>query len=558
MLELRLLSSLAKVFYRDAPPERPEKEWLSALCGERVSLQAAYKQSVDSGRIWGCLKVEAPKGVDVTVRRVRYMPGNIPPRYRKDDGYLHADDGLYPDLLEPFEQGNEWVHLLSGTWQSIWIDLQLSASAKPGRYPIIVQISSKEGEVLNRVETILEIIGEDLPPLAIPRISWFHTDCLAQYYNEDVFSERHWEIIENFAACSVQHGINSLLTPIHTPPLDTEVGGERLTTQLLDITVTDNGYKFGFEKLERWVKMCIRIGVEYIEMAHLFTQWGAKHAPKIMGTKDGKYIRLFGWETDATGDEYSAYLSQMLPALIAKLKEWGIAEKVIFHISDEPRLEHLENYKAARAIVNPLLEGLKIVDALTDYNFYKEGALSVPIPSVEHITPFIENKVPELWCYYCSAESYKVPNHFFMQPSYRNRILGVLLYKYNIAGFLHWGFNFYNCVHSVYPINPFRTTDADGSFPSGDSFMVYPGADGKPLASLRLLVAQDGFNDLRALRLLEKKIGREAVLNLINENLEEPITFSNLPQNEEYILFLRQKVNRLIRDSEERLSALGV
>ena len=553
MLELRLLSSLAKVFYRDAPPERLEKEWLSALSGERVSLQAAYKQNVGSGYIWGCLKVEAPEGVDVTVRRVRYMPGNIPPRYRKDDGYLRTDDGLYPDLLEPFEKGNEWVHLLSGTWQSIWIDLQLSASAKPGKYPIIVQISSKEGEVLNRAEAILEIIGEDLPPLAIPRISWFHTDCLAQYYNEDVFSEKHWEIIENFAAYSVQHGINSLLTPIHTPPLDMEVGGERLTTQLLDVTVTDNGYKFGFEKLERWVKMCIRIGVEYIEMAHLFTQWGAKHAPKIMGTKDGKYIRLFGWETDATGDEYSAYLNHMLPALITKLKEWGIAEKVIFHISDEPRLEHLENYKAARAIVNPLLEGFKIVDALTDYNFYKEGALSVPISSVEHITPFIEKKVPELWCYYCSAESYKVPNHFFMQPSYRNRILGVLLYKYNIAGFLHWGFNFYNCVYSVYPINPFRITDADGSFPSGDSFMVYPGADGKPLASLRLLVAQEGFNDLRALRLLEKKIGREAVLDLIDENLAEPITFSSFPQNEEYILFLRQKVNKLIRDLKETL-----
>ena len=549
MVEMRLLSSLAKVFHREAPMGRAEKEWLSALGGERVSLQAAYKQSMDTRRVWGCLKVSAPDGITVAVRRVRYIPGNIPPRYRTDDGYLRTDDGLYPDLLEPFESGGEWVHLLSGTWQSIWIDLTVPQKTKSGKHPITVQILCKEGNELGRAETVLEIIGADLPSLDIPRTSWFHADCLAQYYRVEVFSERHWEIIENFAKCAVQHGINTLLTPIHTPPLDTEIGGERLTTQLIDVNVTDGGYTFGFEKLERWVKMCRKVGVEYIEIAHLFTQWGAKHAPKIMGTKNGEYIRLFGWETDAAGDEYGGYLKQMLPALTAKLREWGASEKTLFHISDEPRMEHLENYKAVRRIVDPFLEGFEIVEALTNYEFYAESGLSVPIPSIEHIAPFIEKNVPKLWCYYCSAESYKVPNHFFMQPSYRNRILGVLLYKYNIAGFLHWAFNFYNCVHSVYPIDPFRVTDADGTFPSGDSFMVYPGKDGKPLASLRLLVAQEGFNDLMALRLLEKKIGRGAVLALIDEHLAEPITFLNFPQNEEYILFLRHRVNCLIRES---------
>ena len=257
----------------------------------------------------------------------------------------------------------------------------------------------------------------------------------------DIFSERHWSIIENFVAFAVQHSINTILTPIHTLPLDTEVGGERLTVQLIDVTAelgpSGDIYTFNFEKLERWVQMCRRVGVEYFEMAHLFTQWGAKHAPKIMGIKNGSYTRLFGWETDATGQSYANYLQQMLPALISKLRSWGIADKTIFHISDEPGLDDLDVYMATRNIVSPLLAGFKIVDALTNYDFYKQGAVDVPIPAVDHIEPFLEGDVPELWCYYCCVQSYKVPNHFFMQPSYRNRILGVLLYKYNIAGFLH-------------------------------------------------------------------------------------------------------------------------
>lgn len=549
MVELRILSSLAKVLPRIAPPARPEKCWLNAFGGERVSLQGAYVYR-NAGRTYAKLRVEAPPEAEICIRRVKYIAGDIPAHFRTDDGYISKEGGLFPDLLEPYEKatptGTNHLPLTPGIWQSCWIDITFAPGTPSGQYPVKIYIDNYKDEVLASAETLIEYISAELPPLDIPVTRWFHTDCLAQYYNVEAFSDRHWEIIENFAAYAVKHGNNTLLTPIHTPPLDTEVGGERLTVQLIDVAVEGDKYSFGFEKLERWVRMCQRVGAEYYEMAHLFTQWGANHAPKIMGTKNGEYTRLFGWETDAAGDAYANYLRQMLPALTAKLEEYGIADKTIFHISDEPSMGHLEAYMAARKIVEPFLASYKIVDALSNYEFFEQGAIAVPIPSVDCMKPFLEGNVPELWAYFCCSQSYKVPNHFFMQPSYRNRILGVLLYKYNIAGFLHWGYNFYNCVHSVYPIDPFRTTDADGTFPSGDSFIVYPGVDGKPMASLRLLVAHEAFNDLRALRLLEKRIGRDVVLAMIDDGLAEPITFFDFPQNEEYLLGLRQRVGRMM------------
>jgi hypothetical protein len=133
-----------------------------------------------------------------------------------------------------------------------------------------------------------------------------------------------------------------------------------------------------------------------------------------------------------------------------------------------------------------------------------------------------------------------------MQPSNRNRILGVLLYKYNISGFLHWGYNFYNSVHSIYPIDPFLITDADGAFPSGDPFIVYPGPKGQPLGSIRLMVANEAFNDLRALKLLETLAGREFVLELIDKGLDQPIKFDSFPDDEDYLLSLRRGINQHI------------
>jgi len=545
MIEMRLLSSLAKVFTHEVPPKRPMNAWLSALHNERVSLQAAYKQK-NGSEMWGSIHVDAPEGVTVVMRRVRSVPGYFPLRFKSDDAYIKTEDHLYPDLLEPLPKGNEWLILISGAWQSVWIDLHVSGCVNAGKHPVSVTIMSKTGDVLAKEYTTLTVVAQTLPPLSIVRTQWFHADCLAQYYQVDVFSERHWDIIENFITCAAKHGINTILTPIHTPPLDTEVGGERLTTQLIDVTVKDGVYAFNFEKLERWINMCQRVGIVYFEMAHLFTQWGAKHAPKIMGIKDDVYCRLFGWETDATGAEYQSYLSQLLPLLTKKLAEWGICERTIFHISDEPRLNDLDAYLAAHKVVSPYLSGYKIVDALSNYDFYEKGAVFVPVPSVDHLLPFISGNLPEVWCYYCCTQSADVPNHFFMLPSYRNRILGVLMYKYNIQGFLHWGYNFYNSVHSVYPVNPFVVTDADGAFPSGDAFMVYPGADGIPIASLRLLVAQEGFCDFEALNLLAQKIGREKVLAMIDDGLATPITFTDFPQTEEYLINLRFKVNEMI------------
>ena len=127
---------------------------------------------------------------------------------------------------------------------------------------------------------------------------------LADIYGIEVFSDEYFEVMRSFITEAAKTGMNMILLPAFTPALDTPIGGERKTVQLVGIKVTDNGYEFDFSRLRRWIDMCRRCGIEYYEISHLFTQWGACHAPKIVADVGGEIRRIFGWDTDSCGEEY--------------------------------------------------------------------------------------------------------------------------------------------------------------------------------------------------------------------------------------------------------------
>ena len=134
--------------------------------------------------------------------------------------------------------------------------------------------------------------------------------------------------------------------------------------------------------------------------------------------------------------------------------------------------------------------------------------------------------------------------------SARCRIMGVLMYLYRIRGFLQWGYNFYNSQFSRRPVDPYYMTHAGFAFPSGDAFLVYPGPDGSVLSSIRAEVQDDGLLDLRALTLLEDLTDRETVEALIYENAAmRPMTFTDYPRDDEYLLSLRERVAGVIEQA---------
>lgn len=541
--EIKLLSSLAKVFPDETPIYQPECITLSALKGETVSFQAACTLSSSFFKTRARVCINSPIKQYIHVRNVCCVPVGRTCNSKIDDNYLKTESGMYPDLLRELYDGS-MTDIYPGKWRSLWIDIQVAEDMSPGVYPIEIALM-KENETLCSAELAVTVYDASLPKQTLMHTEWMHADCLADYYKVPVFSEEHWNILKNFFLEYTSRGCNMMLTPLFTPALDTALGGERTTVQLIDITVENGTYHFDFQRLKRWIDLCLECGIEYFEMCHLFSQWGAKYPPKIMAMVDGKEEKIFGWHTPAVG-EYTNFLHAFLPQLIDKLKEWGIDKVTYFHLSDEPRPTDLETYRQAKESVSELLKDFHTFDALSSYEFYRHGLVDKPIPGNNEIDEFMEHGLTDMWTYYCVGQYLEVSNRFMSMPSLRNRIYGLQLYKYDIIGILHWGYNFYNSQFSLEHINPYEVTDAGGGFPAGDAFLVYPGADGHPEESIRMMVHYEALCDLRACRLLESLTSKEYVMGLIEENLAEPLTFKRFPKSDMYLIQLRNRINKEI------------
>lgn len=558
--EFFLASSLEKVFPNQRPAEMRADARLTVWRGTRAAVQLVYRaEETGAGMPFQRFRLEVTGAPGQTLMRsVELMPSDYVCYENSDEYYLTKEPGLFPDLLRPMEVHE--VVPLPRQYRSVWLSWDIPEAAPAGDYRVAVtaraveQMELPTGEIFADPQAeqkvfcaafTLSVQQENLERQTLIHTEWFHTDNLASYYGVDVFSDEYWRIVENFIrSAGRSHGINMLLTPVFTPPLDTAVGAERITVQLVDVMVDDGAYRFDFEKLDRWAKLCCRHGIRYLEIPHLFTQWGATATPKIEAVVNGEKKRIFGWDVPAGSVEYRRFLEAFLPALIERLEHLGYdREHVFYHISDEPSPKHLDAYRRAKAQAEDLLPGCRILDALSTLEFYKLGLVQTPVCANDHIQSFYDANVPELWVYYCCAQGDLVPNRFFAMSSARNRIMGVLMYLYDIKGFLHWGYNFYSAKFSLHPINPYQISHGDYGFPSGDPFLVYPGEKGEAVSSVRAEVQDEALLDLRALQQLEKKIGREAVEKLIYENAGvETMTFTDYPRSAGYLLELREKV----------------
>lgn len=492
-------------------------------------------------------EIDSPLKDSIKLYAVKNITADYPSYPDTDDDYITKSPSLIPDLLMPIEIEKNFIRAANGA-ASLWVTVKIPQDTAPGEYPITILLSATGwNTTVSVTQTMtIEVIEATLPAQQTKFTQWFHVDCIATAHNVEIYSEEHWDLIEKYIALASELGINMLLTPVITPPLDTNIGLTRPCTQLVKIEKKGEKYSFDFSLLKRWISLCLKHGIKYFEISHLFSQWGLKYAPNIKVTENGVEDYMFGWHIAAQSNEYRDFLTQFLPKLIEFLENEGIKDNCWFHVSDEPSLEHLSAYKYAKELITPLINGAPTFDAISNYEFFETGLITNPVVATNHIEPFLENKVENFWAYYCCAQGKDVGNRFLAMPSYRNRILGLQLYKSAAKGFLQWGYNFYFSQRSVKKINPYVTTSADMAFPSGDSFSVYP-IENDVAPSLRAVIFKEALNDVEICRMLEKYIGRDKVIEMIDSEAGMNLTFSQYPRNPEFVPKLMEKMKQLIK-----------
>lgn len=536
LLDVKTVSSLEKVFCNPRF-EAPVTDRVSGARGETVAFQIALQG--DNSDIID-FQVETAPPCPISLREVGLVPC-LAPCFPDDPYVITSDPGVFPDPLLPLKDNK--LRLTRSNWHAVWVSMAIPADAVPGEYPVTIR-------VLDRTVTVtLEILPFELPEQTLLSISWFYADCLRTYYKLDAWCERHWELLEAYFKNMMEHGENVIFTPLWTVPLDTAVGHERPITQLLDIEYDANTdkYTFDFGKLERWIRTAQKCGFRYFEMVHAFSQWGAVKTPLIVVKENGVEVKKFGWHVSAMDPMYKTFLTQLMAELLPFLQSHGLTkENTYFHVSDEPNAKQIGDYKNASELLNSLIDGYPVIDAISEVEYFRDGLIRRPIPITNQFKKFDLEPLEQRWVYYCGNWQNGVPNRQFGMPSARNRILGMLLYLYRMDGFLNWGHNFWYTQFSLETdIDPYQITDAGRAFSGGGSFMVYPGKNG-PVDSLHYEVYREGLQDQRALTLLEKLVGREAAEAVIYEDVPYRMTLEQYPRETQWLLQARDRINRAI------------
>jgi outer membrane protein assembly factor BamB len=190
------------------------------------------------------------------------------------------------------------------------------------------------------------------------------------------------------------------------------------------------------------------------------------------------YLKEKGWEKDAlyyARDEVAVMARHLIPE-VAEMNRWV--------------MENLPDY--------PVLETSAPEQALT-------GAVDVWCPTIDHFEPaMLENRMDagdRLWFYTVWGR----PGIMIEFPNTDYRVMFWQCRHYGAEGFLYWG-----TTHWAY------NTDGEARWPErpwmpwnsqpghhGCGYLIYPGTDGQPLASIRLSLVRDGIEDYEYFHLLE-------------------------------------------------------
>lgn len=398
------------------------------------------------------------------------------------------------DCLEPNESG---IFPVKNNRASIYLCLKPDARITPGIHTFYLKAHMKEGIYICRIS--LHLYNVTVPEDTFPVTNWFSLDAVSRFHNVKPGTEEFLHMVREYA-----RSMRRLHQNIFFMELDETC------------VVSRNPYTFDFEYLTPVISCFFESGMKEMELGTLLSRGFLPDGKPDMYTD--KFTCAMAKDVPADTLKGYSITVTYVKSLAAYLQKHGWADKVLFHIHDEPDI-HYKNqetldarkrqYYLAAGILRKYLPGVKIIEAVDSAEF--RGGIDIWVPG----TAGYEKRKEEfdtlislgetVWNYVCCGPEGYWLNRFLDFDLIKNRLLFWGFARNRISGYLHWGFNQFQ-----EDMDPYKGTSCPNhtgigtNFPCGDSFLIYPGEHG-PNPGMRMEAQRRGAEDAALWQLLRQK-----------------------------------------------------
>jgi hypothetical protein len=430
-----------------------------------------------------------------------------------------------------------FIHVSKMKVQPIWIEVEIDKDVKPDLYSANIAVYGHrmfEDEIVIR-ELAFDIKVLDLELKKPSEYSfyldlWQHNSNIARKYDVELWSNKHFKIMENYIASLANLGQKAISVVVSEIPWS----GQASCYDRIDpanhfeynivkiIKGVDGNWQYDFNALNRYVELCIKYGiVEEIEVFGLIRIWQLKDAGfgnVIEDYDDAVRIKYY----DESSNVYKYIRKKIdfekyVAALEKNFTDKGWIEKVRI-VADEP--EDIELYSKWIGVLKKAAPNFKYKAAIIKTEFIEkeiEGILDYAPVLTSICKEYkkigeIKDKLKGKMVYYVCCQP-EIPNTFISSHLLESRLIPWLAMYMNMDGFLRWNY-------TVWPNDPLRKISYHyPMFRAGDTNFVYPGRDGEPMLTLRYKLLQKGIRDYEILKLFVDKYGRKEEFDKIMKKI---------------------------------------
>lgn len=480
----------ALYFRTEVPAVQTDLTWsATGWRGERLNTQILVWSSdtLEQVRFRSSDLVNKHGGVisknNISINMVRYVLANYPYGAANvtcgDSPYKNGF--LMPDRFEKFDR----FDVPGKTLRPVWLTLNIPSGAQAGNYQGSVEVISKGATKMLKLN--VEVQNQVLPAPHEWKYRldlWQNPWVLAWDNHLEPWSEEH-----------------KLLLKKHLK-LYADAGGKYITTYAVNSPWSDNSYsieggmiesikqkngswKFDYKIFDQYVELAMSVGID--KAITVYTPLPGGYRFRYIDEATGNYVTE-SWPP--TSEKFKAYWNPFLNDLRAHLTKKGWLNKTYIGINESAMDETL----AAIKVVRDNWANWKITyagdwhpelnDLLNDYCFLsgKESPLDV-------VKKRAEKGFTTTYYVCCNPPK---PNNFLFSPPIEGRWISWYAAAYGYNGFLRWAYD-------AWPQDPVRDS-RHISWPSGDCYLVYPGAN----SGIRFEKLREGIADYEKIRLLKQ------------------------------------------------------